>query len=307
MTSLLSGFVALAWGHLWSADGIILARSTKSEALGHEIDYLLYLPPSYVADGSVRYPVLYLLHGRGDNFRAWTTVKPDVDRLIYEGRVPPFIAVMPDAPSSRRAGYYVDSEFGGEPGLPPGETVESAFTGDLVTHIDAEYPTRAVRNGRFVAGYSMGGYGALRFALAHPEIFGAAIVLSPAVYVPLPPPDSSAREFGAFGRGRERFLDETYVAKNYPAILPHFAVKALPLDIFIGVGDDEYANADPLLARHDLDYEAHSLYNRLRRVPGIRAELRVIDGGHDWRAWRPLFVEGLVLVLNRLTRPADPR
>ena len=48
----------------------------------------------------------------------------------------------------------------------------------------------------------MGGYGALRYSLAHPDLFGAAIVLSPAVYFPEPPSDSSTREFGAFGKGK---------------------------------------------------------------------------------------------------------
>jgi enterochelin esterase-like enzyme len=88
-----------------------------------------------------------------------------------------------------------------QPKLPAGEPIESAFTKDLVTHVDTTYPTNPERNSRIVAGYSMGGYGALRYSLAHPELFGAAIVLSPAVYFPLPPPDSSTREFGAFGNG----------------------------------------------------------------------------------------------------------
>lgn len=56
--------------------------------------------------------------------------------------------------------------------------------------------------------------------MTHPELFGAAIVLSPAIYLPLPPKDSSTREFGAFGRGSKLFDDEVYKAKNYPAIIP---------------------------------------------------------------------------------------
>ena len=52
----------------------------------------------------------------------------------------------------------------------------------------------------------MGGYGAIRYSLAHPDLFGASIVLSPAVYVPKPPSDSSTREFGAFGKGTRPLL-----------------------------------------------------------------------------------------------------
>ncbi len=246
--------------------------------------------------------MVYLLHGRGDKLGAWATIAPDLDRLINAGRIPPVIAIMPDAPSSRRAGFYIDSQFtgNGPAGLPVGEAVESAFTGDLIAHVDAAYPTRTERGSRIVAGYSMGGYGALRYSLAHPELFGAAIVLSPAVYSPLPPPDSSTREFGAFGHGALIFDPEIYTAKNYPALIPPFVARGLPLVMFIAVGDDERPIADPALAAHDLDYEAHTLYNKIRRVPKISSQLRVIDGPHDWATWRPTFIEGAEYVFAKL-------
>jgi enterochelin esterase-like enzyme len=292
----------------WAAEpaGTIESRACASAVLGHGISYQLYLPPGYVADGSVRYPVLYLLHGRGDKMAAWTTIKPDLDRLIGEHRIPAVIAVMPDASSSRRAGYYIDSQFAGTKDLPAGEAVESAFTRDLVAHVDATYPTRPERNSRIVGGYSMGGYGALRYSLAHPELFGAAIVLSPAVYFPLPPPDSSTREFGAFGKGPAVFDADTYTALNYPATIPAFVAKGLPLVMFIAVGDDEHALADPAQAAHDLDYEAHTLYNKIRRVPKTTSQLRVVAGTHNWDTWRPTFVEGIEYVFTRLKPAPTP-
>jgi len=282
--------------------GTIGSRSFTSVTLAHELTYHLYLPPGYDPAAATRYPVLYLLHGRGDKMAAWTTIRPDLDRLINAGRIPPVIAIMPDAPASRRAGYYIDSKFTGseQPKLPAGEPMESAFTQDLVTHVDATYPTKAERNSRIVAGYSMGGYGALRYSLAHPGLFGAAIVLSPAVYFPLPPPDSSTREFGAFGNDALVFDPEIYTAKNYPALIPPFVARGLPLVMFIAVGDDERPIADPALAAHDLDYEAHTLYNKIRRVPKVTAQLRVIDGPHDWATWRPTFVEGAEYIFRQL-------
>jgi enterochelin esterase-like enzyme len=287
----------------WTAEpaGTIETRSFASAILAHEITYHLYLPPGYAA-AATRYPVLYLLHGRGDKMAAWTTIKPDLDRLINAGWIPPVIAIMPDAPASRRAGYYIDSQFTGsdQPKLPAGEPIESAFTKDLVAHVDTTYPTNPDRLSRIVAGYSMGGYGALRYSLAHPELFGAAIVLSPAVYFPLPPPDSSTREFGAFGNGARIFDPEIYMAKNYPALLAPFSARGLPLVMFIAVGDDEQALADPTQAGHDLDYEAHTLYNKVRRVPLITAQLRVVDGPHNWATWRPTFVEGAEYIFAQL-------
>lgn len=287
-----------------SADGAgtVIAKTFPSTSLKQDLAYQLYLPPGYDPAAATRYPVLYLLHGRGDKMSAWTKITPELDRLIDEGRIPPVIAIMPDAPASHRAGYYIDSQFTGseQPRLPVGEPVETAFTRDLIAHIDSTYPTRAERAARIVAGYSMGGYGALRYSLAHPELFGAAIALSPAVYFPLPPRDSSTREFGAFGRGPKPFDDAIYTSLNYPALIPGFVAQGLPLIMFIAVGDDESALADPAEASHDLDYEAHTLYNQIRRVPLITAQLRVIDGGHGWDTWQPAFVEGLEYTLARL-------
>lgn len=282
------------------AAGTVIPKVFASASLKQDLAYLLYLPPGYDATGAAKYPVLYLLHGRGDKMAAWTKIKADLDQLIAAGRIPPVIAIMPDAPSSKRAGYYIDSQFTGsaDKKLPPGEPVETAFTKDLIVHIDATYPTKADRAGRIVAGYSMGGYGALRYSLAHAELFGAAIVLSPAVYFPLPPPGSSTREFGAFGNGPLVFDGEIYTALNYPALIPAFSQRESPLLMFIAVGDDEQANVDPADASHDLDYEAHTLYNRIRRVPPIKSQFRVVDGGHNWGVWRPAFLEGLTYIFN---------
>lgn len=285
--------------------GTLAVRTFPARAFPAGITCQVYLPAGYGDAGSERYPTVYLLHGRGDSMTAWTGMKREFDRLIAGKALPPFIAIMPDAPSSRRASYYIDSEFTGstDPALPAGEKVETAFTVDLIKQVDHSYRTRADRSGRVVAGYSMGGYGALRFGLAHPELFRAAIVLSPAVYAPLPPRASSTREFGAFGRGATVFDEEIYAALNYPALLTEFAKRGLRLDVFIAVGDDEHANPDPAEARHDLDYEAHTLYNRVRREPLIRAELRVTDGGHDWSVWEPALLAGLRWILPFLATP----
>ena len=284
----------------FAAEGTMLARKVFSATLGQEIAYQLYLPPGADETKTTGLPAIYLLHGRGGGMKDWAAIQPELDRLIASGKIPPLVAIMPDAPASRRAGYYVDSQFGGSGELPGGEKIETAFTTDLVAHVDATYRTRTDRGGRIVAGFSMGGYGAIRFALAHPELFGAAIVLSPAVYVPLPPKASSTREFGAFGRDAKIFDDEIYTTKNYPALIPAFEARGLPLVMFIAVGDDEQALADPREAAHDLDYETHTLYNRVRRAKGITAQLRVLDGGHNWDVWRPAFAEGIQHVFARL-------
>jgi enterochelin esterase-like enzyme len=285
------------------AEGMLTGSSFHSATLNEAISYNVYLPAGY--EGSTdRYPVLYLLHGRGDSKSAWTQMKGALDELIASGEIQPTIAIMPDAPWSSRASYYVDSQYTGSD---PGRKVETAFTRDLLAHVDTTYRTVANRTGRGVAGYSMGGYGALRYSLAHPDLFGAAIVLSPAVYVPIPPSDSSTREFGAFGLGKSLFVDSIYRKLNYPETFQSFAATGLSLPMFIAVGDDEFKNPDPKDALHDLDFEAHVLFNQAVRVPNLTAELRVVDGGHDWDVWGPTFVEGAKYVFQFLNQaPATP-
>ncbi|MEV1333025.1 alpha/beta hydrolase-fold protein [Micromonospora costi] len=270
--------------------GTLTTAAAPSPALGGSIDYTVYLPYGYATQTATRYPVLYLLHGRGDTMQAWTRVKADLDRMIADGEVPPVIAVLPDAPWSSRGNWYVDSGYTGADD--PGRPVETALTRDLVAHVDATYRTAAHRGARLIGGYSMGGAGALRYALAHSDLFANALVLSPAVYRPLPPADSSAREYGAFGAGEQRFSDEVYQRLNYPALLPGLDPES-PVRMYIAVGDDEWASSDPADAAHDLDYEAATLYNTVRRADGVAAEFRVLDGGHDWDVWRPAFVDGL--------------
>ena len=286
------------------AAGSLTEASFQSATLNEPISYNVYLPAGYEASTD-RYPVLYLLHGRGDSKSAWTQMKGTLDELIAAGEIPPTIAIMPDAPWSSRASYYVDSAY---TGADPGRKVETAFTKDLIAHVDATYRTVADRTGRGVAGYSMGGYGALRYSLAHPDLFGAAIVLSPAVYFPMPPSDSSTREFGAFGLGQEPLRRVDLQEAELPGRSSRRSRRAgLPLPMFIAVGDDEFKNPDPKDAIHDLDFEAHVLFNQAVRVPNLTAELRVVDGGHDWDVWGPTFVEGAKYIFHFLDQaPVTP-
>lgn len=280
--------------------GVLIEKNKFSPTLNRELSYILYLPPGFDAVANAPHAVLYLLHGRGDCMAAWKTIKSDLDQLILANKIPPIIAIMPDLTGSLRAGYYINSQFTGseEQKLPPGEEIETALIHDLLNHIDTAYSVYPDRSARIIAGYSMGGYGALRLALAYPHLFGAAIVLSPAVYNPLPPRNSSTREFGAFGLGENVFDELIYTNLNYPTLIPIFESTGLPLFMFIAVGDDETALNDPEEARHDLDYEAHTLYNKIRRVKRITSEFRVVDGGHNWETWRPTFIEAIQSVFS---------
>lgn len=283
-----------------ATESSITEHRYNSTLLGGSRDYKVYLPAGYAAS-RLRYPVIYLLHGRGDNLSSWGRNKALVDELIASGKIPPVVLIFPDAPSSNRGNYYVDSAY--TDSAMPGAQVETEFMHELIPHVDASYRTIAHRAARAVGGYSMGGYGALRYALAYPETFSAAIVLSPAVYTPLPPAGSSVREFGAFGRGNTLFVDDIYRAKTYPALLDAFNAKGLKLAMYIAAGDDEYKNSDPAEAAHDIDFESALLFNRVSRVSNISAELRILDGDHDWVVWQPAFREALPYIFKTLRKP----
>ena len=284
-----------------AARGSVELARFESVTLGRDYEYHVYLPAGY-EDSGLRYPVIYLLHGRGDDLYAWLNGVNVLDTLIASGEIAPVIAIMPDVPSSDGASYYIDSAYTGVDF--PTEPVETAFFDDLIPHVDATYRTLATREGRAVGGYSMGGAGALRYTLAHPDQFIGGIILSPAVYVPLPPVDSSTRLFGAFGVGETLFDDAQYTRLNYPALFEPFTATELAVSLFIAVGDDEWKNPTEADRLHDLDMEAHLLYNLARRVPRLLAEFRVYDGGHDWDVWRPGFEEGLRYINRFLDPPA---
>ena len=278
-------------------DSQVLDVDFNSETLGRVYQYKVYLPAGY-AGSEQHYPVVYLLHGRGDTMSAWLNVRATLDAMISNAEIPPVIAILPDMPSNERSSYYVDSAYTGI--LYRAEAVETAFFHDLIPHVDANYRTLANRESRVIGGYSMGGYGAIRYSLAHPDYFMGAIILSPAVYTPLPPSDSSTREFGAFGDGSSLFNGDIYARLNYPELLTNFSGE-YRLNMFIAVGDDEWKHPNPEDMEHDLDFESHRLFNRVARIPGINSEFRVYDGGHDWEVWLSGFVEGMTYLSTSLS------
>jgi enterochelin esterase-like enzyme len=259
------------------------------------MDYLVHLPP-YGHGSDTPLPRLYLLHGRGDAMTVWLGFFAVFDENVRSGRIAPMMIVAPDAPWSQRASWYVDSRF--TSAADPGYPVETALAEDLVAHVDSRFPDPASRHARIVAGYSMGGAGALRLALGHQPMFGAAIVLSPAVYAPLPPRDSNARSSGAYGLGRRRFVAARYRELSYDALLVGVQRRS-PVTIFVAAGDDEYQHPQTRDGRHDMPIEVARLHGRLRRTPGISAHLRIYEGGHDPSLWWPAMIDGLRVVGRR--------
>ena len=136
----------------------VTAETFYSESVARELVFSLILPAGYETSGK-RYPVLYLLHGRGGGLDYW----PGMNVAEYVTELD-LIVVMPDVGVS----WYVNwaESVGGEK-----NDWEDCITKDLLGHIDANYRTVASREGRAISGASMGGYGALTLGFLHPDLF----------------------------------------------------------------------------------------------------------------------------------------
>jgi S-formylglutathione hydrolase FrmB len=143
----------------------------STAALGGQTKVRVLLPSGYDAAPRARYPVLYLLHGAGENQTAWTT-SGDVER-VTSGH--PLIVVMPEGGPD---GGYTNWYNWGAGGPPEWETYHIE---QLIPWIDAHFRTIASRAGRAIAGVSMGGGGSMHYAADHPDMFVAAAEFSGAV------------------------------------------------------------------------------------------------------------------------------
>jgi S-formylglutathione hydrolase FrmB len=263
------------------------ALSLESGLLGRALPYSLYLPDGY-RDGR-RYPTLYLLHGLGGAETDWLgggDAKATLDRLIAAGAIPPLIVVMPGVGNS----WYVDNPDPGGLGA-----VASAVALELPEHIEATLPALPTREGRAIAGLSMGGFGALRLALLHPDRYVAAAGLSPALFLPeVHDLDRLAPLFhGAFGTPLD---PERLAAANPLALVASVEPGAGAPAFFLTTGDD-----DPF----ELTLPAAKLHAALR-ARALEAELRVTDGGHDWAVWAPELETVLRFIGQHLATPETP-
>jgi enterochelin esterase-like enzyme len=169
------GPTSLPWEINDGPHGVISHHTYKSKIIGDQRDFYVYTPPGYDPRARTEYPVLYLLHGYGQESRSWTEVafaNRILDHLIDEGKARPMIVVMPD-------GYGGPELIANGPKLywndPLRERSFSKFTGALLTEVipqvERDYRVKKDRNARAIAGLSMGGAESLLTGLNHLEEF----------------------------------------------------------------------------------------------------------------------------------------
>jgi enterochelin esterase-like enzyme len=242
--------------------------SMTSQILKGERKYAVYLPPDYETSER-RYPVLYLLHGGGDDQTGWVQfgeVQHIADNAIREGTATPMVIVMPDANTGRR-GYFND--ISGE------WRYEDFFFEEFMPFVERTYRIKGEKRYRAVSGLSMGGGGSFMYALHHPELFSSAAPLS-ASTGPLTVEDLRKRLTDSGQKVPSEAALEAYFNRHSAVPL----IQNVPDDQkeavrwYIDCGDDDFL------------YEGNALVHIAMRKKGIPHEFRIHDGGHTWTYWR---------------------
>lgn len=293
--------------------GTLENQTFPSPGLGGSIKALIYRPDG--VPPAAGWPVVYLLHGLGGDETSWRDlghIQPTLDEMMGKGVIAPALVVMPGAGP---AGWYVDSTDVGGPG-----NSETAVVSDLRTAIESIYPVRKDMGGRAIAGLSMGGYGALRLALAHPDLFVAAASLSGAIWQNVP-----SNELDLAPSAMSLIIESSYfhhsdpadvsIGVDLPPVPPHFGSAfgnpfdarrfnsqnvftllaqaiagnaALPA-LFLTVGDDD---------SHKLWRGGIAFYETMQ-ASQRPVEFRMTDGDHTWALWQVSVRDALIFINSK--------
>ncbi|HEX8000040.1 MAG TPA: alpha/beta hydrolase family protein [Pyrinomonadaceae bacterium] len=231
------------------------------------LPYRVIVPANYnsTEEQKQRYPVLYLLHGYSGHYENWARLT----KLGEYASLYNFIIVTPEGNN----GWYTDSA------TVPTDKYESYFLQELIPDVESRYRTINAREGRAIAGLSMGGYGALKFGFKHPEMFAFAASLSgatdAATWV-----DSEVRRvspalarsvmetFGPMGSQTRTANDLMKIVREFPAA--RFA--QLPY-VYLDCGTEDF------LMQANRNFSALLLE---RKIPH---EFRQLPGNHNWAYW----------------------
>jgi enterochelin esterase-like enzyme len=153
--------------------GTALEGNLEGDAVDRDV--IVFLPPSYEKDKKRSYPVVYALHGFSIGAEEWTHeihVPQTIEGAFAKGSQE-MIVVLPDSKT-----IYNGSMYSSSSSATTGD-FEKFIWHDVVIYIDAHYRTIADRQSRGLVGHSMGGYGASRIGMKHPDVFGALYIMSP--------------------------------------------------------------------------------------------------------------------------------
>lgn len=254
---------------LWGPQSKIVTDSLYSNTLKAWRAYNIFLPQSYDADATKKYPILYLLHGMMDTNYGWTMrghLKDVMDQLVASDEACEMIIVTPNAGGDINAGAW-NGYFN-----MPDWAYEDFFFNEFVPYIEKTYRVIGDKQHRAIAGLSMGGGGATSYAQRHTDKFCAAYAMSALMSIPKgsenPSPDP-ANKMSILTKAVIEHSCVDYVTQADSSQL--YALRTVKW--FVDCGDDDF-----LLDRNIEFYQA-------MRNAGIPCQFRVRDGAHTWEYW----------------------
>jgi len=243
-------------------------KSYTSKVLGRDLKYGVYLPPSYATPPAKKYPVLYFLHSLFEDETRWSTrgqTDQIMNRMIAEGKIGEFIVAIPYGGTS----FYTNTRDGSE-------KWEDAIVTEFIPMIESNYRVNATRTTRGISGTSMGGYGALKIAMKHPDMFGSASAHSAVLLQDLSAAKVAAGRLARFQAMFNKIYgidqDLTYWEANNPMTLAKDTKKLNGLKLYFDCGtEDDYG----------FDVGARQLDEMLTKA-GYAHESHLYPGRHGW-------------------------
>ncbi len=272
----------IAWAQ--NTGRVIEQNTIKSAILNQDVKYAVYLPPDYNTSERA-YPVVYLLHGYGDDNTSWIQdgeIQHYVDKGISQGNIPSMIIVMPYGDTS----WYINSYEGKH-------NYEDFFIKEFIPSIEKLYRIKSQKRFRGIAGLSMGGYGTLFYSIKYPELFAAAAALSAGVFADdeiVTMTDERWKElsfnnlFGANLKGKSRLNKAWYSNSILKMVETRSADQLNKVRYWIDCGDDDFLTKGNCLLHIELTE---------KKVPH---EFRVRDGAHSWSYWRNGITDALQFI-----------
>ena len=248
-------FIFFLFFIFFAKSGTIDTVTIQSNTLKKETKVLV-ISPTNSANKKESYPVVYLLHGYGGDYKQWNNVAP---QLQYQADLHKIIFVCPDG---GKGSWYFDS--------PIDSTIryESYITKELVPYIDLHFSTQAKASSRAITGLSMGGHGAMYLAIRHSNLFGAAGSSSGGLdFTPFPKKWDISKALGDYLSNKERWQQNTVLYQVN-------TLKNNQLAIIIDCGVDDFF----------IDVN-RSLHQRLLELK-INHEYIERPGGHSSTYWK---------------------
>lgn len=264
--SLFGFFLMVA--HFVSAQSRIDCNAMHSRILGRSVSYCVMLPAGYDAGHSTKYPVLYFLHGLGENEQmlfkmgGWQLIED----LRQQHKIGDFLIVTPDA----KATFYINSANGEV-------RYSDFFLREFIPHIEGAYRIMREPRDRAISGISMGGYGALRFAFAYPELFSAVSAESAALMIDTPRELDVAMSAGTplgnlLGSVFGNPINVAHWGANNPFVLARKnRTQIAKLAIYFNCGEDD---------QFGFEHGAEAL-NKELQAEGIKRQFHLYPGDHS--------------------------